>query len=88
MKDWIEFASLKNFERFQKFKNILLPRCRIELVSSNAFKIDFVGNTISGLAAYFFFIILKFIFTPIFEIKISDKYPCHENNFIFLGQFS
>ena len=37
------------------------------------FEIDFVRNFISGSAAWFFLIILKFIFTPIFEIKIHEK---------------
>ena len=34
------------------------------------FEIDFVRNPISGSAAWFFVIILKFIFTAIFEIKV------------------
>ena len=38
----------------------------------NGFEIDFVGNPISG-SACFFVHILKFIFTPIFEIKIHAK---------------
>ena len=42
----------------------------------NGYKIDFVRNPISGSAAWFFVLILKFIFKPIFEIKI------HEKNFI------
>ena len=33
------------------------------------FEIDFARNTISGSAARFFVIIVKFIFTAIFEIK-------------------
>ena len=37
------------------------------------FEIDFVRNPISGPAAWFFVIILKLIFTPIFEIKIYEK---------------
>ena len=37
------------------------------------FEIDFVRNPISGSAAWFFVIILKFIFTPIYQIKISEK---------------
>ena len=39
----------------------------------NGFEIDFVRNLISGSAAWFFVIILKFIFTPIFELKIYEK---------------
>ena len=37
------------------------------------FKIDFVTNPISGSAARFSFIIFKFIFAPIFKIKIYEK---------------
>ena len=37
------------------------------------FEIDSVRNPISGSAAWFFGIILKFTFTPIFEIKIHEK---------------
>ena len=37
------------------------------------FEIDFVGNPISGSAGWFFVIILKFIFTPICEIKVHEK---------------
>ena len=37
------------------------------------FKVDFVRNPISESAARFFVIILKFIFTLIYEIKISEK---------------
>ena len=37
------------------------------------FKIDFVKNPISGSAARLFVIILKFIFTYIFKIKIHEK---------------
>ena len=37
------------------------------------FEIDFVRNPISESAAWFFVIILKFIFTPIFKIKVHEK---------------
>ena len=37
------------------------------------FEIDFVRNPISGWAALFFIIILKLIFTAIFEIKFHVK---------------
>ena len=37
------------------------------------FESDLVRHPISGSAAWFFIIILKFIFTPIFEIKIHAK---------------
>ena len=36
-------------------------------------EIDDVRNLISGLAAWFFLIILKFILTLIFEIKIYER---------------
>ena len=39
----------------------------------NGFEIDLARNTILGSAAGFFVIILKFIFTSIFEIKIHEK---------------
>ena len=38
----------------------------------NGFKIDFLKKSFSGSAAWFFVIILKTIFTPIFEIKIRE----------------
>ena len=38
-----------------------------------SFEVDFVRNPISGSAAWFFVIFLKFIFTSIFEIKINEK---------------
>ena len=37
------------------------------------FEIDFVRNPFSGSASWFFVIILKFLFTPIFEIIIHAK---------------
>ena len=37
------------------------------------FEIDFARNPFSGSAAWFFVIILKFIFTSIFEIEIHEK---------------
>ena len=42
------------------------------------FEIDFVRNPITGSAAWFFVIILKFIFTAIFKIKIHEKNPWHQ----------
>ena len=38
------------------------------------FEIDFVTNPIFVAAAWFFIIILKFIFSSIFEIKIRKKF--------------
>ena len=57
--------------------NFKLPRYRMELVSQNDFKNDFVGKPISGPAAYFFVVIPKFNFKPIFNIKISEKNTQH-----------
>ena len=51
---------------------------------SYGFEIDFVGNPISGSAAWFFIIILKFIFTPIFEIKIYEKNSLTQKKISFL----
>ena len=47
----------------------------------NGFKIDFMRNPIFELAKLFFAIILKFISTPIFQIKIQKK-----KNFFFEGR--
>ena len=47
------------------------------------FKIDFVRNPISGSAAYIFIIILKFIFTAIFEIKVQVKKFLRYKKFYF-----
>ena len=38
-----------------------------------SFEIDFLGNPTSGSASWFFVIILKLIFSSIFEIKIHAK---------------
>ena len=51
------------------------------------FEIDFVGNPISGSAAWFFIIISKFITTPIFEIKIYEKNSLAPKKFIFEARF-
>ena len=48
------------------------------------FEIDFTRNTISGSAAWFFVIILKFIFTAIFQIKNHVKEFLVTKNFIFV----
>ena len=42
-------------------------------MSPNGSKIDFVGDLIFESAAWFFVIIMKFISTLIFEIKIHEK---------------
>ena len=46
-------------------------------------KIDFKGDPIFELAARFFVIILKFIFTFIFEIKIHEKNSLTPKKFHF-----
>ena len=57
------------------------------IVSLIGSEIDFMGNPILESAAWFFVIILKFIFTSIFEIQIHEKIPSHQKNFIFEGRF-
>ena len=52
------------------------------------FEIDFVRNPISGSDALFFVITIKFIFTPIFEIKIHVKNTLKPKKIIFKGWFS
>ena len=52
------------------------------------FEIDFVRDTIFGSAAWFFVIILKFIFTVISEIKIHEKNSLTTKNFIFINQLN
>ena len=51
-------------------------------------EIDFVRNPISGSAAWFFVIIIKFNFTAIFEIKIHVKKFLGIKQFIFEARFS
>ena len=53
-----------------------------------SFKIDFVRNRISGSAARYFVMILKFILTPIFEIKSHEKNSLKPKKIIFEAQFS
>ena len=48
-------------------------------------KIDFKGDPIFESVAWFFVIILKFIFTSIFEIKIHDKQSLTVKKFYFQG---
>ena len=49
----------------------------------SAVKSIFKGDPIVESAAWFFVIILKFIFKFIFEIKIHKKIPWNQKNFIF-----
>ena len=51
------------------------------------FEIDFVRNPISE-SAWFFDIILKFIFTSILKIISREKKPLTPKNFIFEVRFS
>ena len=55
----------------------------MELVSPIGFKIDFLGDLICESAAWFLVIILKFIFTPIFEIKNNEKNSLKPKKFHF-----
>ena len=57
------------------------------VVRLEGFEIDFARSPSSESAARVFVIILKFIFTSIFEIKIHEKNPWHEKN-IFQGLFT
>ena len=50
-------------------------------------KIDFKGDPIFEWAAWFFVIILQFIFTYIFEIEIPEKNFLDTKKFIFEGRF-
>ena len=53
------------------------------------FEIDSVRNPISSWsAACFFVIVIKFIFTHIFEIEIHKKNSLIPKKFIFEAQFS
>ena len=54
-------------------KVINLQGCRARLVSPIVSKIDLKGDPIFQSAAWFFVIILKFVFTSIFEKKIHEK---------------
>ena len=52
------------------------------------FEIDFSRNPISESAAWFFVIILKFIMTAIFEIKVHVKKFLGPKKIIFEARFS
>ena len=54
----------------------------------NGFYINLVRNPNSGSAAWFFFFILRWIFTLIFEIEIHEENSLAPKNFIFEGRFS
>ena len=47
--------------------------CGMAVKRPYGFEMDFLRSPDSGSAAWFFVIILKFIFTPIFEIKIYEE---------------
>ena len=70
--------------QFKKLLQINMKRvifdshaCGMAVAPPYGFEIDFVRNPISGSAAWFFVIILKFISELIFEVKIHEKIPCH-----------
>ena len=52
--------------------NINSQAVGIAVLWANGFKIDFLRNPISGSLAQFFVIILKFIFTVIYENEIFE----------------
>ena len=71
------------FEQAKFFGIIFGPKVNshaggMTVARPNGFEIDFVRKTISGSAAWFFVIILKFNFSSIFEIKIQERNPCHQ----------
>ena len=68
-------SKCKNYYNYIDFNFI---RCRMRLVSPNGFKIDFVWNQISGSAAYFSVIILKFILKQFLKLDFKQW---HQNNF-------
>ena len=59
----------------------------MDLWLQSALKSILSGESIFWSAAWFFVIILKFIFTSIFEIKIHEKNSLALKNFIFEAQF-
>ena len=56
--------------KFPEFKSHAVG---MAVEGQNGFGIDFLRNAFSGSAAWFFVIILKFNFTPIYDIEISEK---------------
>ena len=66
-------VNTKAFDREEPCGNINSHAVGMAVARPLGFEIDFVRNPISGSAAWFFVIILKFILTPIFEIKVHEK---------------
>ena len=64
---------MPRFWVFPYNSNINSHAVGMAVAQSLSFEIDFVSNPISRSAALFFVIILKFIFTAIFEIKVHVK---------------
>ena len=58
----------------------------IDIARQFDFEIDFMRYPYSGLSSQFFIIILKFIFKPIFVIKIDEKNSGHQK-FYFQSPF-
>ena len=68
--------SNKTWGFFYFYRKIFYPNsnaCGMAVARPYGFESDSVRNPISGSAAWFFFMILKLIFTPIFEIKIDEQ---------------
>ena len=67
----------KKFCTFSKLNFLSLTLagglCEHNSLFSIGFKIDFLGNCMAESTTYFFVIILKCIFTALFEIKIIKK---------------
>ena len=76
-----------NFELFRTQLFINFNAVGMAIARPYSFEIDFVRNSICGSAG-FFNIILKFILTPIFEIKIYEKKSLKQKNSIFEQLFS
>ena len=70
---WIQISIRGQFQNKLQTANINTAAVGMAAARPYGFEIDFVRNPISGSAAWFFVIILKFILTPIFEIKIHEK---------------
>ena len=75
-------------ENFVNSHAVGMPAAWPYFLLVNGFKIDFVTNPISGSAAWFIVIILKSIFTPIFEIKIHEKKSLIAKKIIVEARFS
>ena len=73
---WSTNGMLIQMEKlYQKVKNLNSQTVGMAVARPYGFEIDFGRNFIFKSAAWFFVIILEFILTSIFEIKIHEKIP-------------